>query len=101
MPTSHSYLDDASLHYCPAAVAAAYTSTHSTTLAPPARHAASHGLVRHHLHTKDHFATRTAHGLHPFYISVNGRGNHLLDELQEVRQFQKDSVDDVFDAVSS
>lgn len=101
MPTSHSYLDNLSLHYCPAAVAAAYTSTHGTTLAPPARHAASRGVVHHQLHTKDHFATRTARGLHPFYISVNGCGNHSLEEHQESRRFQKDSLNDVFNAVSS
>jgi len=101
MPTSHSYLDDPSSQYCPAAVAAAYITTHGTTLSPPGRHAASRAAVRHQLHTKDHFSSRTVRGLHPFYISVNGHGNHSLEEQKEIRRFQKDSLDDVFDAVSS
>jgi hypothetical protein len=101
MPTSQCYLDDPSLHYCPAAVAAAFTFTHGTTLSPPAQHAASCGSVHHQLHTKDHFVTRMVHGLHPFYISVNGHGNHLLEEHQEIRRFQKDSLDDAFDVVST
>jgi hypothetical protein len=62
---------------------------------------ASHAAVRHQLHTKEHFSSRTVCGLHLLYISVNGRGNHSLEEQKEIRRFQKDSLDDGFDTVSS
>jgi hypothetical protein len=87
------------MRYCPAAVAAAYTSTHGTEFLPSERHAASCGIIRHQIYRKDHFATRMARSLHPHYISVNGLGNSSIEEQQEIRKFQQDSLDDLFDAV--
>jgi hypothetical protein len=86
--------------YSPCGVSAAYVSTLVTTFSAAERCAGSRAILRYQQHKKDHHETRTAGGLHPMYIDLNGLGHARMQEREDIDMLLKETLDDLFDAVS-
>ena len=90
-----------SLSYTPSSIL--NLSTHFTgAQSPSQRNAAARAAIRHRMRSDDtDLKTRSPNGLHPMYFSLHGCGDGSDVEIAERRRVLKDTLGDVFDAVSS
>jgi hypothetical protein len=86
--------------FSPSGIAAISTSMINTAFCMDERRAAARAILRYRQHMEDHFSTREDGGLYPTYIDLHGHGDRQAEELDEIKMVVKESMDDVFDAVS-
>jgi hypothetical protein len=97
MPTESKY------KFTPSSLAAIYCSNFvGSEFSSAERRAGARAILGHRKHVdNEHVATRKAGGLHPIYIALHGQntGNH--QEQGEIKQVVDESLNDLFDVVSS
>ncbi|RDB15155.1 hypothetical protein Hypma_004865 [Hypsizygus marmoreus] len=87
--------------YTPTGIATVSSSLINSSLSTAERRAGARAILRSGQHNTDHFETRTPGGLHPAYVDLHGRGDNAPEERREIKNVLKDSLGDVFDAITT